>query len=104
MSREEPQVSREEEADVTPKITPEFRLVLRAVAQLSQEGIEVEMAPHRELLRALDNQARLDGAQIFNAALFLESALERGAVPRYDPTKKATIPLAWIESVAPKTT
>lgn len=84
VSRDEPNLSRSPEV-----VTPEVRLLLDAFGQLSEEGVAFNRP---SLLRALDDQAQGAGLDIFNAKGFLESAFERGALPRFEGTDWVSIP------------
>ena len=69
--------------------TPEMALLVAAIEEVSRTGGKVSRGP---ILQAMDAIARREGVQIFNAALFLESAAERGALPHFAPADWVSVP------------
>lgn len=87
LSRPEAEPSRDE-------ITPETALLVRAFHRLAVAGVEVN---YESLKWALDDIVREGGAQIFDAGRFLESAVERGALPKFRSNQWAVIPRSTLE-------
>lgn len=84
--------------------SPELSLLLGAFGRLPLDcnpfQSEESAAQFRgEVLRALDAEAREAGILLMDAGKFLDSAFERGAIPKFAPAQWITVPRDVLHSV-----
>jgi hypothetical protein len=69
--------------------TPELRLLLDAFAVLSQAELP---ATRGNIARALDQSAQVAGVVLLDSSRFLDSAYERGRLPKFSGEQWVTVP------------